>query len=262
MGASWSIAFVSAEGDEVSVPVDTLCAASPVWRERIRLASWSGEGGVEPIASRCEEGVTTAQVKAFAEVIATLSHEATRAPEALPLETLVLALPLIHKYDCAGVKMVIESVARNFHFDEAAIPLKEMDETTNSLARVDTGRKLLLVDELSQAHVDFIITAQELYGADFNLSDPMKRLLALLLTYPPNRIVRGYSGGPSWDGYLANVTVEKVDSSGRGAPPPGGGEGSNASDVAVDPIEVQAWRLTATTYASILKFMRVRTFSH
>ena len=89
-----SITLVSQDGKEIDVPVDVLsAAASPVWRERFTLT------GDYTKQCRSEEPYGLHALEAFVTVISHGSQEATPTP-VVDLQTLISAMPLIHKYDC------------------------------------------------------------------------------------------------------------------------------------------------------------------
>ena len=76
MGATWSVTFVSAEDEEVLIPIDVLSAASPVWRERLRLA------GRFDSPSRCDEKqYAFPQLKAFEQVLLSLDYAVARSAD-------------------------------------------------------------------------------------------------------------------------------------------------------------------------------------
>ena len=233
---------MSMDGEDVLAPIDVLSAASAIWRERFRLA-----GRFDSPTRSEETACTTAQIKAFLEVLLTTqSHETQVRPQQLGLGKLLLALPLVHKYDCIGMKIMIDEMNDKLHFTEEIIPKEAEEEIRlyNSIEYGGAGRWYLCAGHLSQTHLDFIIAGQELYGVDF-LNDNMKRVLALLLTYQKDRVVIKYARGSIVHPVLC------VHESEPGISDKVKGEVTNR-------LVVQKWRLTAPTLASLLPFMKVK----
>ena len=83
----------------------------------------------------------------------------------------MLALSVVHKYDCIGVRHMLGRMNDDLKWRPAAWFLETR--------------------AISQTHIDYIVAGQELYGTEF-LNGNMKTLLALLLTYKTDRIVRKY----------------------------------------------------------------------
>ena len=249
MDAAWSVTFVSMDGEDVLAPIDVLSAASAIWRERFRLA-----GRFDSPTRSEETACTTAQVKTFLEVLLTTqSHETQVRPQQLGLGKLLLALPLVHKYDCIGMKIMIDEMNDKLHFTKEIIPKEAQEETltrysSHSTGYVETGTWYLCAGHLSQTHLDFIIAGQELYGVDF-LNDNMKHVLALLLTYQKNRVVMNYTRGSGVHPVLC-VQASEPDISDK-----------VNGEVTSNMLVVQKWRLTAPTLASLLPFMCVKGVS-
>jgi len=222
MGASWSVTFVSVDGKEFAIPVDVLSSASPVWRERFTLA------GQFDKSARSEEQQSAAQVDAFLQVILTTqSHEATMAPSDLPLETLLLAMPLVHKYDCDGVKRMMVAMNSSLHFTESIVP-KEIVPAT--------GHRWLNISRMKQSHIDYMMLGQELYGPDF-LNAHMKKVLAVLLTFNSKQ-VQG-----------KHLIVEHTEQNGQ--------EGA----ATMTALTLPAWRLTVASFVSLLSELRAKGFN-
>lgn len=221
MGASWSVTFVSVDGKEFAIPVDVLSSASPVWRERFTLA------GQFDKSARSEEQQSAAQVDAFLQVILTTqSHEATMAPSDLPLETLLLAMPLVHKYDCDGVKRMMVAMNSSLHFTESIVP-KQSHQLHSWW---------LDISHMKQSHIDYIVLGQELYGPDF-LNAHMKKVLAVLLTFNSKQ-VQG-----------KHLIVEHTEQNGQ--------EGA----ATMTALTLPAWRLTVASFVSLLSELRAKGFN-
>ena len=95
---------MSKDGAEISVPFDILSSASSVWRERLQLT-----GTLSP-TPRSEENCTVDEINAFVQVIMSRSHGAEKNATDIPIETLVISLPLVHKYDCKGIKLMMDEL--------------------------------------------------------------------------------------------------------------------------------------------------------
>lgn len=210
--ACWgSVTLVSQDGNKVRVPVDVLSAASPVWRERFTL---TGDYAKENCI--CEEPYSVEAIEAFVKVISHGSQDS--APESVVvMETLVRAMPLIHKYDCPGAIHVLEET----HFPE--LP---KDGLTLGTKREQCGRVCIDFKTetpsmrcyykapawLTQHHLDYIVLKQELWGAA-SLSSTMKKILAHALV---GRIITADTGivhkngklGVHWKEPSANAPEE------------------------------------------------------
>ena len=209
------------------MPIDVLCEASPVWSERLSIT-----GQADSTMCSEEKRCTAVQVKAFVQLLTMLSHETKTKPANIELATLVLALPLVHKYDCTGMKNMIEDLAEWVHFhDDTLVYEEDYGKVLRGKWHVDWQ---LTVDKLSQSHIDYIIAGQELYGPEF-LSLQMKRLLAILMTYNPQRMVKAKIGNA--------VLVRDVESGWKAQP---------------RQLEVQAWRITSPTFICLFPLVQYK----
>ena len=189
MGAAWSISFVSIDGEEEDVPIDILSAASTVWRERLKLAGRYDE------KCRSEEACNGNTIRAFVQMI---SYGTQEAANNVDLETMTQALPLVHKYDCKGTVQVL-SALEAVYFPK----LTTNDMVPGSVINV-VGREAGLEDAgdspnrrfyvapawLTQAHLDYIVLKQELFGVG-SLNATMKRIIVYALSA---RIIRKDKG--------------------------------------------------------------------
>jgi len=265
MGASWSATFVSSDGEEIPIPADVLSSASTVWRERLQLV-----GSLSP-PPRSAENCTAEQIKAFVRVISLLSNDATGPAMSLPIEDLLHSLPLVHKYDCKGVKMLFDEVDAH-HFREPVFEerkgIAKADSYFNVQRWLVPARDVVHLSPrwLTQTHMDYLVLKQEMYGVEANLKEPMKKLLAIMLT---NRnIYEGsyFSVPDTTLGYVLHacayvlphvnvadseslrVQVHHVELRRWGVTPD--------EDPTVDSLTLQAWRLTSVTYMQLLPHLQ------
>lgn len=197
MGANWSVTFVSKDGEEMEVPIDVLSAASPVWRERLKLA------GGYPEKCRSEECCDVNGIRAFVNLISHGSQDAERVNEYVglvgPLNTMLDAMPLIHKYDCKGTLMVL-SKREEAHFPPltASCDMKPGGGAYRggkvNLRSYGRSENNIFVAPawLTQAHFNYILRKQELYGVE-GITTTMKQLLAYALGSCLIKEVRGAS---------------------------------------------------------------------
>lgn len=260
-----SVVLVSNEGQEFSIPMDVLSAASPVWRERLII------NGAITKAPRSEETCTCDEIQAFIEIISLMSQDTKTSPSSLSITILRRALPLIHKYDCKGAQVMLDDLEKR-HFPSAGIvKLKQnvMNEAplggsaTTIIARA-TDRKFLTTEEwVTQEHFDYIVLKQELYDHEA-LTFEMKMLLAVAMAHDSHcrnhgimcrngmsisltsKLV-GTVDRPTADLYLLEVEEEEDDDKGD--------VGSLASRPA-PLLKLQAWRLEKQTIMSLFMFLK------
>lgn len=195
MGASWSITFVSKDGEEVSIPADIVSACSPVWQERLKLA-----GGHFEHSPRSEENCTSHELQCFKTVLSIATQpiiekncevspsNAKRIKITMEsrdediqdlFDTLISAMPLLHKYDCENaLDNANLLVACAFPCANTTRPMsfgacQNIYGTTPSVTP--------LAKWLTQSHLDYIISLQELFGPT-KLSLEMKELLGFCLS--------------------------------------------------------------------------------
>ena len=245
MGAGWSVTLVSNDGEEVPVPVDVLSSASAIWRDRLQLV-----GSLDP-SQRSEENCTGEEIKAFVQVISAHSNEATTPATLLPIQTLMQSLPLVHKYDCKGTKLMLDELDAVHFPDDGVVTRQGLVQPYNM------GNNWLVAHDkpfectapwLTQAHLDYVTLKQELYGPDSVLTGRMQKLLAKLLTTEPPAYDGRYI---SIDGSLADmplIHVEKQDSATE--------FGKNATSSNTPGLVLQAWRLDAHTLLSLIPLLR------
>ena len=258
MGAGWSVTLVSNDGEEVPVPVDVLSSASAIWRDRLQLV-----GSLDP-SQRSEENCTGEEIKAFVQVISARSNDAKTPATQIPLQTLLHSLPLVHKYDCKGTKLMLDELDAVHFPDDGVVTRQGLVQSYNM------GKIWLVAHDkpfeftapwLTQAHLDYVTLKQELYGPESVLTGRMQKLLAKLLTEPPaydgryisviddQGIARVTSITPS--GSLADmplIHVEKQDSATE--------FGKNATSSNTPGLVLQAWRLDAHTLLSLIPLLR------
>jgi hypothetical protein len=258
MGAGWSVTLVSNDGEEVPVPVDVLSSASAIWRDRLQLV-----GSLDP-SQRSEENCTGEEIKAFVQVISARSNDAKTPATQIPLQTLLHSLPLVHKYDCKGTKLMLDELDA-VHFPDDGVV------TRQGLVQPYMGNNWLVAHDkpfeftapwLTQAHLDYVTLKQELYGPDSVLTGRMQKLLAKLLTTEPpaydGRYITEVAGQlfpharvTNTPGSLADmplIHVEKQDSATE--------FGKNATSSNTPGLVLQAWRLDAHTLLSLIPLLR------
>ena len=255
MGATWSVTFVSKEKEEVQVPVDILCSASVVWRERLQLA-----GSLLP-TPRAEEQCTAEEIKAFVTVISAHSQDTSCESKAIPFETLTKALPLVHKYDCTGTKRMLDELD-SIHFSDPGMKqLKHHVCNQQGQAVVLAGAQNGLTEPwLTQASLDYLVLKQELYCEHNKFPKCVKELLASLLTRKQvvDRSTLNANASYLLPGHTsALVNVELSESSTPGTV----GEESAGDATPVDKVEpkglvIQAWRLTGATYMGLVPYLQ------
>ena len=263
MGAGWSVTLVSNDGEEVPVPVDVLSSASAIWRDRLQLV-----GSLDP-SQRSEENCTGEEIKAFVQVISARSNDAKTPATQIPLQTLLHSLPLVHKYDCKGTKLMLDELDAVHFPDDGVYGVSAYGVVTRHGLLTNGTNWLVASGEpfectapwLTQAHLDYVTLKQELYGPESVLTGRMQKLLAKLLTEPPaydgryisviddQGIARVTSITPS--GSLADmplIHVEKQDSATE--------FGKNATSSNTPGLVLQAWRLDAHTLLSLIPLLR------
>jgi hypothetical protein len=195
MGASWSITFVSKDGEEVSIPADIVSACSPVWQERLKLA------GTFEHSPRSEENCTSHELQCFKTVlsIATqpiiekncevsssnskrikITMESRDEDIQRLFDTLISAMPLLHKYDCENaLDNANLLVACAFPCANTSRPTAHGASQNHIYGTVPSATPL--AKWLTQSHLDYIISLQELFGPT-KLSLEMKELLFFCLS--------------------------------------------------------------------------------
>ena len=256
MGANWSVTLVSRDGEEIQVAADVLCSASTVWRERLQLVQLNGSLSPRP---RSEENYSAEEINAFVCVISARSNEAESPATMIPVETLLRSLPLVHKYDCPGIKLMLDELDATHFPDDGVVdrwgviaPSPELNGA-NVWVLNNKTQVHITAQWLTQAHLEYLVLKQELYGSDAVLTAPMKRLLAKVLTTPrvycgihfvadctPNHAQATCPLGDECKLELKIVEPDKMD-----------------TDV-VKGLELAVWRLTSTTYGSLLHLLAPR----
>jgi hypothetical protein len=257
MGTELSVMLVSNEGQEFSVPMDVLSSASPVWRERLIF------NGVIAKASRSEETCTCDEIQAFIKVISLTSQDSETSISSLDVTTLLRALPLIHKYDCKGATMMLDSLESRYFPGDGIVKLKlnVTDKSGNVIAQPSS---LLITEKwVTQAHFDYIVLKQELYGHEA-LTYYMQRLLAVVMVHgrgicgkvgpilcrngmsmPSNRSkLLGTLDRPTISMYELEVEEDDDDDEKEDVGPPG------------PLLKLQAWRLGKETIMSLFGFLK------
>ena len=172
---------MSNDGEEEDVPIDILSAASTVWRERLKLA------GRYDKKCRSEEACDGKAIKAFMKMI---SHGTQEAVSNVDLATMAHSLHLIHKYDCKGTVLTLSTLEAD-HFPKLSSKDLAPGSVINVVGRgagreIDAGdapSRLFYVAPawLTQAHLDYIVLKQELFGVD-SLNVTMKQILVYALS--------------------------------------------------------------------------------
>lgn len=176
MGADWSVTFVSNDEQEVLIPVDVLCSASTVWRERLQLTQ-----GSIPCASA--ENCDAEGLRAFVSVISAHSQDVTASMKQLPVATLTKALYLVHKYDCTGVKRTLDDLDGLHVPDDGVKIFPHKIYSFDHSCIIHDGRTIYLTEPwLTQELLDYLILKQELYAEQNKFPESVKKLLAGLLT--------------------------------------------------------------------------------
>jgi len=257
MGAGWSVTLVSNDGEEVPVPVDVLSSASAIWRDRLQLV-----GSLDP-SQRSEENCTGEEIKAFVQVISARSNDAKTPATQIPLQTLLHSLPLVHKYDCKGTKLMLDELDA-VHFPDDGVVTRDglLNNSKTGWLAERGGPFEFTAPWLTQAHLDYLTLKQELYGPDSVLTGRMQKLLAKLLTTEPpaydGRYISVVAGQrfpharvTNTPGSLAGmplIHVEKQDSATE--------FGKNATSSNTPGLVLQAWRLDAHTLLSLIPLLR------
>lgn len=169
MAATTCIVLVADSGHEVRIPSELLASASPVWSERLALAPPAP--GTE--TKSVEHGVSQFSLDAFVGVLTLFTQHTTMPtllqsgifprgsePARLELQRLTAALQLVHKYDCSGARRLIAHLAE-WHFPNATFPAPKR---AGNYSPESSSEKVHPISQwLSQAHLDYILVAQELY---------------------------------------------------------------------------------------------------
>ena len=253
MGAGWSVTLVSNDGEEVRVPVDVLSSASAIWRERLQLV-----GSLDP-SQQSEENCTGEEIKAFVEVISARSNDAKAPATELPIKTLLQSLPLVHKYDCKGTKLMLDELDA-VHFPDAGVVTRRGLLNPGTAWLVEEGLAFeKTAPWLTQTHLDYLTLKQELYGPEAVLSGWMQKLLAKLLTASPvydglklseNDTALEYDS-VSDSSLGANdliVHLQKQDSAME--------IGENEKAPNTPGLVLQVWRLSAKSFSSLIPLLK------
>jgi hypothetical protein len=174
-------------GSEHSVLSSVLASVSPVWAERFTLAP------AEHDVRSLESGVTERELDAFLGVATLTSstasmpsllkrHEPGTADAYLQISALASALTLVHKYDCSGLRRLIARLAMD-HFPCCSLtlptPVSRLAQPTNSMC---SQKPNPVSNWLTQAHLEYIMRAQELFDDTDMLSECCFDLVAHALT--------------------------------------------------------------------------------
>ena len=242
MGSGWSVTLVGNDGEEVPVPVDVLSSASAIWRDRLQLV-----GSLDP-SQRSEENCTGEEIKAFVQVISARSNDAKAPATELPLQTLLQSLPLVHKYDCKGTKLIDELDA--VHFPDDGVVTRQGLCKIRSGWLVAHGQEFKMTAPwLTQTHLDYLTLKQELYGPEAVLTVRMQKLLATLITASKERPV--YQGLKLSEGIGCMLTsdddllvhLQMQDSA------------MEIDENAKAGLVLQAWRLSSNTFLFLFPWL-------
>ena len=247
------------------MPVDVLSSASAIWRDRLQLV-----GSLDP-SQRSEENCTGEEIKAFVQVISARSNDAKTPATQIPLQTLLHSLPLVHKYDCKGTKLMLDELDAVHFPDDGVYGVSAYGVVTRHGLLTNGTNWLVASGEpfectapwLTQAHLDYVTLKQELYGPESVLTGRMQKLLAKLLTLTTydgryisvtagQEYARVFISAPLGSlAYLADmplIHVEKQDSATE--------FGKNATSSNTPGLVLQAWRLDAHTLLSLIPLLR------
>ena len=251
MGAGWSVTLVSNDGEEVRVPVDVLSSASAIWRERLQLV-----GSLDP-SQQSEENCTGEEIKAFVEVISARSNDAKAPATELPIKTLLQSLPLVHKYDCKGTKLMLDELDA-VHFPDAGVVTRRGLLNPGTAWLVEEGLAFeKTAPWLTQTHLDYLTLKQELYGPEAVLSGWMQKLLAKLLTASPvydgRKLLETGVNGAGHCTVLTGandlfVHLQKQDSAME--------IGENEKAPNTPGLVLQVWRLSAKSFSSLIPLLK------
>ena len=165
-----------------------------------------------------------------------------------------MSLPLVHKYDCKGIKLMMDELDAHHFPDYAFKTSSGMKSAYPSCIWIHPDRTdvLLTPSWLTQIHVDYLVSKQELYGEDAVITQTMKKLLAKLLTVKmwdhtyfgsnaahPNAAQEIQTGADT--NAIVQVQHRKPKESAAGVEPC---------------LTLEAWRLSSTTLASLLPYMQ------
>ena len=240
------------------MPIDILCSASTVWRERLKLA-----GSLSP-TPRAEETCTTEEIKSFVAVMSVHTQETVCAAKELSFGTLIQALPLLHKYDCIGSKQMLDELD-NVHFS-SVIGVKSLKcsvytQTLNAVVQSPSNVTGVTEPWLTQEHLDYLMLKQELYCEGNAFPKGAQQLLVSLLAgavdssmIQPHgthfKLKDGVAG--IQEAQVKVVLFEKKKRAGE--------ESAEMADAEVDdslkPLVFEAWRLTATTYSGLMPYLK------
>lgn len=256
MGVSWSVTLVSKDSEETLVPVDVLCSASAVWRERLQLA-----GSLSPMP-RAKENCTGEEINAFVCVLFALSQDTERSPKKIPIATLAKALPLVHKYDCKGAKQMLDDLDE-YHVPDHGVKLFP-DVIYNHLGQLSRSKGCAYVTEpwLTQHCLDYLVLKQELWGEQNIFPESVKKLFAVLLTRQ-QIFDRAYLE-PHGHGNNLRIPAESVFVAVERQPIAlieildNTASQADKGDVTIgSPLVMQGWRLSASTFAALMPYMTV-----
>lgn len=217
---SHAIVLVAGDGGfEARVSADILCAASPVWSERLALAPPRVD-----VTRSVETGTTEFEIDAFVGCL-TLFTPAPTMPSLirrsenrrgtsaaqLDIRRLTAALTLVHKYECDGLRQLIAHLA-DWHFPKCSLT------THRTCSQHPPGEQTLPVSRwISQEHLEYIMRCSELFSeCDELLNETCLELLAQALSSPCgvqwSMCTRFANGSHFKHGHLAATDARDVSS--------------------------------------------------
>eukprot|EP00966_Prymnesium_polylepis_P162353 3752490-Prymnesium_polylepis.1 len=157
---------------------------------------------------RAEEDCTAVAIKSFVEIISMLTQDADKDKPLLgevPIDKMLMSLGLIHKYDCPIAMKLFEE-----HLEKKAFnhPSTGIICESGDVPRVETW--------VTQAHIDYLVKKQELFGPE-SLTLEMKKLL-VGLTYGAHPHLYSRSGQAKGYGDSARSREERAGATGPTRP--------------------------------------------
>ena len=193
--------IVLVSGDELHeahVPASMLMAASPVWHERLAIAPPTAK---DDTTRSVEVGVSQMELDSFVGCLTLFSCVSTMpsllakprpkpsSSAHLSVRRLTAALTLTHKYECHGTCKLIAHLA-DAHFPKCSFTAAGASNRRPPIEhhRHDDDQRDVktLSSWITQAHLDYIMRAQELFPTECHelLNDTCLELLAHALSSP------------------------------------------------------------------------------
>ena len=156
------IAFVGIDQTRIEIAADILCAASPVWRSRLK------ETNASDIYRPVEEPMCTSQdLKAFKKLV-TFGTQDMNLSDDILLVDLQHSLRLVHKYDCVGIKCLIDYI-----FEPRFFPDTEMSKIHRNYYAAPSW--------MTQTHIDYLVHKSEVYDESAEFCTMARKFLTIAL---------------------------------------------------------------------------------